>query len=92
MIDHTRSDSPCEHCGTYEIYNHCTDCPTVPIEEKARRYKEAYERRGKELQREREHAGKWHKEVTLWQGKFRIVAWENNKLRKKLKREAEPAK
>lgn len=93
MINHTRSEKPCEHCGTYEIYNHAVECPTVPLEEKVKLYQAICEEYRQSHKRMAEYRARQferlHNQATLWQGKYLIVKRENNALRKMLnKRES----
>lgn len=74
----------CNDCHDSE--GHFLTCPTMPLEDQVAGWKEAWQM---SVNRERATAASRMKmqyrlleQVTFWQGKFRMVAHENNKLRR----------
>lgn len=78
-IDHTKP--PCSECGSYDAESHLHTCSHASRETLLKTIaagKEVVNKYAEWLRRSQE-------QVTFWQGKFRIVKHENNKLRSKLR-------
>lgn len=61
---------------------HSIDCPKVPDIERAERYKGLYNGALASLHRQSKVFTRYREQITFWQGKFNMVAHENNKLRR----------
>lgn len=89
MSDPVLPISPCSECGAYK--DHAPECSKNTYED-LRRHLDLYVTSWRKLEMAKREKNKklWEiidakaKEVTFWQGKFRIVKHENNQLRKKL--------
>jgi hypothetical protein len=82
MIDHSKP--PCEECGSYDSENHHPKCGKKSDEEKIREFSYYYEVWLDTNDQLIKLIKKRAEEITFWQGKYRMVKHENNKLRRKL--------
>ncbi len=80
----------CEECAVYVggAYRHSIECSrdTRTPEEKFEYYRARIQQLIEHAERYQRAIDHWSEQVTLWQGKFRIVKHENNTLRRKLER------
>jgi len=79
-----RLKNPCPECGSYYEDDHAIDCSKMGDEEKAEKLKQYYQAWLELTNERRALILRYGKDITFWQGKFRIVAHENNALRRKL--------
>lgn len=82
MIDHSKP--PCKECGSYDNERHHPYCSKASDEQKIRGYLDYYEAWLRENAERNKMYTRLSKDITFWQGKYRIVKHENNKLRKAL--------
>ncbi len=75
----------CESCGIFNGH-HTIDCKELTDDDKLKEYPRIVKEYLGNLDYIRSLQKRITKEITFWQGKFRIVAHENNMLRKKIEK------